>query len=500
MIYGEMEFLGIIDIPRINTMFYIDTSRWDQWKVTLYDDNLEIQTSCSVLSINFKDILIVDRPLPQAIVSKIQNSSRHGSVMAIDYKKNATFGTGEVVNSMMLAGKKSDISNLKYMLMSLLGLKADPLIGEMKPQEIHLLFLLASGVNSSDMLLPIFDGDEELIRRTFVSLKTKKLVDEYASITPQGAELIERMKELQVDPLIENLGPKDARLLFLLASGVKSKEMLLPIFDGDEELISKIYTSLKAKKLVDEYANITPHGAEIIAKMKGIDKKKLGSSAQREFEKLSTTWNYLDTMAAGSEDLIRIIWKCGDSSLCGNLVVTEIKRFISSSNIRQIKIENPENTHYIDIIVNATDDSKMLMRSRDYSTLIALYGMLNREEDAQIRILFCFYLGYTMEPDILKILNIPRSHYERHFAILVSSSLVDMDSKELTNAGVKLISRKIIGDVSVLFEWNSSDLKDENFKRMEDSKKACAKKKVLDILQSKYDKRNNPEAEARVSR
>ena len=196
MIYGEMEVIGISDIPRINTMFYIDTVQWTQWKITLYEDNLEIQSSHGVLVIKYEDILIVDRPLPQAITSKIQNSSKHGSVMAIDYKRAATFGTGEVTKSIIIAGKKSNLANLKYMLMSFLGLKADPLIGDMNPQDIHLLFLLASGINSTDMLLPIFDGNKELISKTFVSLKTKKLVDEYADITPLGAELIEKNERI----------------------------------------------------------------------------------------------------------------------------------------------------------------------------------------------------------------------------------------------------------------------------------------------------------------
>ena len=300
------------------------------------------------------------------------------------------------------------------------------------------------------------------------------------------------MKELQANPLIENLSPQDARLLFLLASGVKSKDLLMPIFDEDERLISKIFVSLKAKKLVDEYADITPSGAELIEKIRGIEKKKLGSSTHNEFKNLSTTWNYLDTMAIGEEDSIKVVWKSGKSSLCGNLTVTDIKRFISSNNIKQIKIENPENTSFMDLTINASDESKMLLRSRDYSTLIALYGILNKEEDTQLRVLFCFYLGYVAEPDILKILHIPHSHYERHFTILVSSSLVNMESKELTNAGLKLMSKKIIGDVSVLFKWNYSELQAENFKRIEDSKKACAKKKVLDILQSKYNQRNSP--------
>ncbi|WP_292468960.1 hypothetical protein [Methanolobus sp.] len=417
MIYGEMDFLGIIDIPRINTMFCINNARWNQWKVTLNDEYLEIQTSCNILTIKFEDILIVDRILPQAILSKIQNSSKYSSVIAIDYKKDATFGTGKVVDSMILAGKKSNIFNLKYLLMSLLGVKADPLIGNMNPQDIRLLFLLASGINSMEMLLPICDGNQELINKTFASLKTKKLVDEYATVTSLGTEMIDRMK--------------------------------------------------------------------------GIEKKNLGSNVLEDYEDVSTMWNCLDTMKVGNEETIRTMWKCGGSALYGDLAIEDIKRFISCTFIKEIRLKNPENTSTMDLDMTITDGSKILLRSRDYSILIALYGILNKEEDIQIRILFCFYLGYTIEPDVLRLLDIPLPLYENHFKILASSSLINVDSKELTNAGVNLVSKKIIGDVSVLFKWVSFEYKAENFKRIENSRMACAKKKVLDILQNKYDQRNN---------
>ncbi|MEZ5334807.1 MAG: hypothetical protein R2741_06030 [Methanolobus sp.] len=184
MIYGEIDFLGIADIPRINTIFGIDNTLWTEWKIVLRDKEMEIQTESRSTWLSLDDILIVDRPLPHAILHKIQNSSRRSSVMVIDYKKEATIGIGEIVSSMIIAGKKSDVSNLKYMLMSLLGFRADPLIGTMKPEDIRLLCLLSSGLNSLDMLLPIFEGDEELINRTFAALKGKNLVDKYATLTP----------------------------------------------------------------------------------------------------------------------------------------------------------------------------------------------------------------------------------------------------------------------------------------------------------------------------
>jgi hypothetical protein len=116
-----MEFLGIADVPHISTMFYLNTTKWVQWKIRVSDENLEILEDDSITEIPLKNIMFVDRPLSQAIVNKIQITSRHGAVMVIDHKKKASIGVGEGIFTTVLAGKKTDISNLKYLLMSLLA-------------------------------------------------------------------------------------------------------------------------------------------------------------------------------------------------------------------------------------------------------------------------------------------------------------------------------------------------------------------------------------------
>ncbi|AFV23103.1 hypothetical protein Mpsy_0894 [Methanolobus psychrophilus R15] len=411
MIYGEMEVLGIADVPHISTMFYLNTTKWIQWKIRINDENLEIQAEDSITEIPLKDIIFVDRSLSQAIINKIQNTSRHGAVIIIDYKKEASIGVGEVIFTTVLAGKKTDISNLKYLLMSLLGMKVDPLVGSMRAEEIRLLCLLASGVNKTDMLIPIFDGDEDLLYRTFAAVKAKELVDEYTVLTPLGVELVN--------------------------------------------------------------------------KVKGIEKKKIGSDIITKFDELRKVWDYLDKLSLDCHTN-KLLWKSGSSTLCGNVSTVDVIKYLPLKNISEMKIEMCDNCCGMGLVINTANDTSILLKSHDYSIIVAFYGLLSRDEDIQIRILFFFYVGYTAEKDILDILQINSFEYERHYRQLVFKELVDEQVMELTSEGLNLIYKKIIGDVSVLLEHEPLEYNSDNFKRFEQIKMASAKRRVLATLQEKH--------------
>lgn len=406
-----MEVLGIADVPHISTMFYLNATKWVQWNIRISGENLEIQAEHSFTEIPLKNIMFVDRPLSQAIITKIQNTSRHGAVMVIDYKKEASIGMGEVIFTTVLAGKKTDMSNLKYLLMSLLGMKVDPLIGSMRAEEIRLLCLLASGVNKTDILIPIFDGDKELLYETFAAVKAKELVDEYAVLTPLGVELVN--------------------------------------------------------------------------KVKGIEKRKIGSDVITKFDELRKVWDCLDKLSLDC-DTNKLLWKSGSSTLCGNVCTVDVIKYLPLKHISEIKIEMCDNCCGMGLVMNTANDSSILLKSHDYSIIVAFYGLLNRDDDIQIRVLFCFYLGYTAEKDILDILKINSFEYGRHYRQLVSKELVDEQTMELTSKGLNLIYKKIIGDVSVLLEHEPLKYNSDNFKRFEQIKMASAKRRVLATLQEKH--------------
>jgi hypothetical protein len=137
----------------------------------------------------------------------------------------------------------------------------------------------------------------------------------------------------------------------------------------------------------------------------------------------------------------------------------------------------------MDLTIHYETNFDVTLRSRDYSIMIALYEILNDTEDKATRILFCFYLGYSNELDIVNLIHVSNSEYKEHCKSLALRGFIERYSKELSNAGLDFIHRKIRSDISVLFDCSCFDYTPENFKKIEITKKECAKKKVLNVLQ-----------------
>jgi hypothetical protein len=290
---------------------------------------------------------------------------------------------------------------------------------------------------------------------------------------------------MKVDPLVGNMRAEEIRLLCLLASGVNKTDILIPIFDGDEEMLHRAFAAIKAKELVDEYAALTPLGVELVNKVKGIEKKKMGSDVNTKFDELRKVWDYLDKLSL-DRDTHKLLWKSGDSTLCGNVSTADIMKYLPIKDISEIKIEMYDNSCGMGLVMNTANDTSILLKSHDYSIIVAYYGILNGNEDIQIRILFCFYLGHTAEKDILNVLQISSLEYERHYQQLEYKGFVNEQLMELTNEGLNLVYKKIIGDVSVLLEYEPSDCNSDNFKRFEQIKIASAKRRVLAALHEKH--------------
>jgi hypothetical protein len=212
MIYGDFDLVGIADIPHISTMFSIDSSKWQEWKVQLTDSFIDIAASSSKMNIDFKSIQYVDRSLSQAIISRIQSTSRSGSFFIIDYKKKATVGKGDSLFSAVFAGHKSEVARFKNFVTSLLGLEKDSLVGNIKAEEIRLLFLLSTNVKKVEILVPIFDGNKDLLQKTFVALKSKELVDDYAGITEKGRDVLDKVKGIERREMGVNVDEKFSEL------------------------------------------------------------------------------------------------------------------------------------------------------------------------------------------------------------------------------------------------------------------------------------------------
>ncbi|QLC49792.1 hypothetical protein HWN40_05800 [Methanolobus zinderi] len=410
MFYGEMDFYGIAGIPQISTMYYIDSSKWNAWRVRLTDRNIEIIAGTEVIRILLEQIEFIDRPLSHAVANKIQNYTKHGSFLVVDYKQKATIGHGNALFSLVLAGKKEDVSTLKHLLMRLLGLKADPVIGNLQPEEIRLLCLFATGMDSSTVILPLFNNDTALLQRTFNSLKRKDMVDDYASLTSSGMDVVEKIRD----------------------SG----------------------------------------------------KVKLGTDIDNKFNELSSNWTFREDIPANTI-ANKILWKHENSSLSGFVQTEDIWKYLNVDNIGMAELKKLHISG-LGLLMHTLDGSTVFLLSHDSSVVLALYGILNKTEDIQMRILFMFFLGFENERNLLGYIGLNDSGFEDHCYQMIQKGILDEKRKSITKKGLDLLYRKLMGDVSVLLEHDRVDRQLGEFSRLDRMKRSSAKKRVMQALQHKH--------------
>ncbi|MDW7732955.1 MAG: hypothetical protein SCH66_11070 [Methanolobus sp.] len=371
---------------------------------------MEIHTSSDVSLIPLKIIELVDRPLSQVVASKIQSSTKHGYFLVIDYKQEASIGYGNVLFSLVIAGRKEDVSTLKYFLLSLLGSGSDPVVGNFRAEELLLLFLFSAKINNADAILPLFDGDSVLLQKTYDDLKKNGMVDEYASLTSSGMDIVE--------------------------------------------------------------------------KIKGSDKKRTGFDVDSKFDEFSSNWLSADEHPTIPE-ANKILWKQGNSSLSGFVATEDLWKYLDIKKISKVELRKITGTG-LGLLVHTFDRATIFLVSNDSSIVLALYGILNKGEDSQIRILFTFYLGYESNRDVVEYLELGEYEIGQHCSQLAQKGIMDEQCKGITRKGLDLIYKKLIGDVSVLLE--NDPVKDNlgEFDRLDQMKKLSAKKRVMEALQNKY--------------
>lgn len=410
MIYSDFDFIGIADIPHISTMFSIDSSKWENWKVQLSNSFIDIETSTSRMRIDLKSIEYVDRPLSQAVISRIKHTSRSGSFFIIDYKKKATLGDGDVLFSVVFAGRKLEVSRFRNFITSLLGLEKDSLIGSMKAEEIRLLFLLYTNVKKVELLIPIFDGDKDLLQKTFIDLKNKDLVDDYASLTDKGKEVLE--------------------------------------------------------------------------KVKGIERKEMGKSVKENFGELNKYWSYLDNLSSvpGTNS---IIWKTGNSSVFGHVFTKDLWEYLPVKDVYKTQLEKFNGNGFC-LIVQTNSKSSIYVRSADLSVIIAMYAILDKKEDMRIRLMFYFYIGCSDARLFFSDLDLSEHDYDTVYNYLIDNDFLNKDDLELSNKGLGVIKSKILEGIQLHFANDQKFVDTKKFMRYDEIRASNAKKRVLSALQSKH--------------
>ena len=190
----ELELAYVPHVPHLASMRNVSGLKWNNGLVGMTATDIWLPTDVGFNIIPLKSIEIVDREMPDYIVSQIQKITNHNNVLAIDYKKKSSFTSALVSYTMLFAGDSKNIAALSNYLISLIGFKVDATFADLKPNESRLLCLIAAGIDNFDILGPIFDNNKEKLNHAFVILKKKELVDDYASTTQLGIEYVEQIK------------------------------------------------------------------------------------------------------------------------------------------------------------------------------------------------------------------------------------------------------------------------------------------------------------------
>lgn len=426
MIFAEYSFLSIVDIPHISTIFYVDASQWKIRNIQLTDDKiiLKVNNESDSKTIMLKDIESVNRPLSPALSNKIKNSSRHGSFLLIDYKREAKIGNGEILSTLILAGKKTEISSFRYFFQSILGEKIDPLLASVRPEDIRLLVLLDININKVDVLIPIFNGDKELLQKSFSALKSKNMVDDYAQITQKGRELLEKVK------------------------GIERKKMGMKVNDKFRE-ISSYWQRL------DQFPDV-PGTSKIVWKL---DESSLSGNVLTKHISKYIPLNQINEANIGL---------CNESML-GLLMEDSNKAniFFRSSDFSVVLT-----VHEI-IEINSKDN-----KSCDVN--------LSKKSKRPFSVLLCHFLGIKDKKEILNCLTINESELSYYHQWFFDKNLIDPIDMELTDEGLNHVFHRLAEKCPVLLDMEVADVKTKNFNRYEQVKMINSKKRVMTMLKKKH--------------
>lgn len=207
----EVEMTYVASASQLLTRQSITGVKWMSGTIQISDTNMWLPSEDGFDIIPLKSIEMIGRNLTGAVRNQILKSAKYSNHLVIDYRKLSKFGTGHATYTMILAGTGENVRKVKNYLVTLLGFTVDATFGELEPDETRLLCLLASGVNDGDILLPVFDGNRILLKHSFMVLKKRKFIDDYASPTQIGLEYVEQVKGkgegslgLDIDKAFEN--------------------------------------------------------------------------------------------------------------------------------------------------------------------------------------------------------------------------------------------------------------------------------------------------------
>ena len=169
----------IQDLWRKGTIVLTDTELWlpedDQWNI-----------------LPLTAIEMFGRTLPTSSLRDVHDTTGHASVLVVDYRKQSSFGTHEVVSTIIFAGENVTIMELRVQLARLLGLSGYAEL-DLTEDDRKLLYLFSEGIKKKPILVMVFGDDKEKLRKSFNNLKKAELCTKRAELTSKGRDFMARL-------------------------------------------------------------------------------------------------------------------------------------------------------------------------------------------------------------------------------------------------------------------------------------------------------------------
>lgn len=169
----------IQDLWRKGTIVLTDTELWlpedDQWNI-----------------LPLTAIEMFGRTLPTSSLRDVHDTTGYTSVLVVDYRKQSSFGTHEVVSTIIFAGENVTIMELRVQLARMLGLSGYAEL-DLTEDDRKLLYLFSEGIKKKAILVMVFGDDKEKLRKSFNNLKKAELCTKRAELTGKGRDFMARL-------------------------------------------------------------------------------------------------------------------------------------------------------------------------------------------------------------------------------------------------------------------------------------------------------------------
>lgn len=177
---------------------------WQKGTVVLTATELWLpkEDQCDILPLTAVEMF--GRKLPASSMQDVLATTGHTAVLVVDYKKQSSFGTHKVISTIIFAGKKNAIADIRARMARLLGL-AKYMELELTEYDKKLLYLLSEGLKKEPILLTVFDGKKEKLQKSFNNLKQAGLCAKSAALTSKGWDFVARIKVVMGEELGEDV-------------------------------------------------------------------------------------------------------------------------------------------------------------------------------------------------------------------------------------------------------------------------------------------------------